>query len=65
MVFGDEEMIDIDKITGIGGYSEKEWKDGDETNRLYLADKNEKAFLVVRPKTIEVKKSESKIARRI
>ncbi len=55
MVFGDEEMIDIDKITGIGGYSEKEWKDGDETNRLYLADKNEKAFLVVRPKTIEVR----------
>ena len=48
-------MIDVRKITGIGGYEEKEWKDGDEVNRIYVTEENEKAFLVVRPKTIEVR----------
>ena len=48
-------MIDVKKITGIGGYEEKEWKDGDEVNRIYVTEENEKAFLVVRPKTIEVR----------
>lgn len=48
-------MIDVRKITGIGGYEEKEWKDGDEVNRIYVTEENEKAFLVVRPRTIEVR----------
>lgn len=48
-------MIDVKKITGIGGYEEKEWKDGDEVNRIYVTEENEKAFLVVRPRTIEVR----------
>lgn len=55
MVFGDGKMIDVKKITGIGGYAEKEWKNGDEVNRIYMTEENEKAFLVVRPKTIEVR----------
>lgn len=48
-------MIDVKKITGIGGYTEKEWKDGDEVNTVYVVEEGEKAFLVVRPKTIEVR----------
>lgn len=48
-------MIEVSKITGIGRYVEKEWKDGDETNKIYLVEGGEKAFLVVRPKTIEVR----------
>jgi len=48
-------MIKVEQVTGIGEYSEKEWKDGDETNRVYVTGENEKAFLVVRPKTIEMR----------
>lgn len=48
-------MIDVKKITGIGGYTEKEWKDGDEAAQVFVAEENGKAFLVVRPKTIEVR----------
>lgn len=47
--------IDIDKVAGIGEYSEREWKDGDDINRVYAVVEGGKAFLVVRPKTIEVR----------
>lgn len=55
MVSGRSEIMDVSKISGIGEYTEQEWKDGDEINRLYLVAGNEKVFLVVRPKTIEVR----------
>jgi len=48
-------MIKVERITGMGEYAEKEWRDGEEINRLYFVPENEKAFLVVRPKTIEVR----------
>lgn len=55
MVFGVYEMIDIAKISGIGEYTEQKRKTSDdEEDVLYLAP-NEKAFLVVRPKTVEVR----------
>ncbi len=41
-------------VSGIGEYAEKEWRDGEEVNKLFVAP-NEKVFLVVRPKTIEVR----------
>lgn len=55
MVFGDDKMIDVRKITGIGGYTEKVWKDGEEVVRVFVVEEGDKAFLVVRPKTIEVR----------
>lgn len=48
-------MINLAEISGIGEYSEQKRKVGEsEEDTLYLAP-NEKAFLVVRPKTIEVR----------
>lgn len=55
MVFGDDEMIEVEKITGIGGYGEEKWKDGEEDNWIYVTEENGKVFLVVRTKTIEVR----------
>ncbi len=52
---GDKPMIDLVKISGIGEYSEQNRVVNDnETDQLYLAP-NGKVFLVVRPKTIEVR----------
>lgn len=48
-------MIEVQKITGIGAYAEREWKDGDERGRIYTAGEGGKVFLVARPKTIEVR----------
>ena len=48
-------MIEVDQIRGIGEYTTEERKANDhEKDTLYLAP-NAKAFLVVRPKTIEVR----------
>lgn len=47
-------MIEVAKVSGIGEWTEKERKDERETDKLYLTP-NEKVFLVVRPKTIEVR----------
>lgn len=48
-------MIEVDKITGIGEFEEKEWRDGEEVDRLFIVKWGEKAFLVMRPKTLEVR----------
>lgn len=57
MVFGDDEMIDVEKITGIGAWTLTERKQENGTvERIYQTPKpHEKAFLVVRDKTIEVR----------
>ena len=47
-------MIEVAKISGIGEWVTKERKNEHETDVLYLAP-NEKVFLVIRPKTIEVR----------
>ena len=47
-------MIEVDKITGIGEYQEETRSDGDEKDLIYQVPGG-KAFLVVRPKTIEVR----------
>lgn len=48
-------MIDPLEVSGIGEFSEQRRQVGDyEEDVIYLAP-NEKAFLVVRPKTIEVR----------
>ncbi len=52
---GDGRMLDLTEVKGLGEYSEQQRKVSDtEVDTLYLAP-NEKAFLVVRPKTIEVR----------
>lgn len=57
------EMINVAKISGIGEWTTKERKDEYETDVLYLAP-NEKVFLVVRPKTIEVR-CDGKLGRKL
>lgn len=48
-------MMNLAEISGIGEYSEQKRQVSDtEEDMLYLAP-NDKAFLVVRPKTIEVR----------
>lgn len=47
-------MIDVATISGIGEYAEQQRISQDETDTLYLAP-NAKVFLVVRPKTVEVR----------
>lgn len=55
MVSADDEVIDVAAIHGIGEYTRQERTvDENETDVLYLAT-NEKVFLVLRPKTIEVR----------
>lgn len=56
-------MINVAKISGIGEWTTKERKDEYETDVLYLAP-NEKVFLVVRPKTIEVR-CDGKLGRKL
>ena len=46
--------MDVKKISGIGEWTTRERKSEHETDLLYLAP-NEKVFLVVRPKTLEVR----------
>lgn len=46
-------MLEIEKITGIGEYGKEVRKHGDEEDLIYQVPSG-KAFLVVRPKTIEV-----------
>lgn len=47
-------IFDAKRVGGIGEYTEKEWCDGEEVNTIFMAP-NERTFLVVRPKTIEVR----------
>lgn len=56
-------MIDVAKISGIGGWTQKERKNEHETDIMYVAP-NEKVFLVVRPKTIEVR-CDGKLAKKL
>lgn len=56
-------MIEVAKISGIGEWTKKERKDERETDELYLAP-NEKVFLVIRPKTIEVR-CDGKLGRKL
>ena len=57
MVFGDGEMIDVGKITGIGEWKLQERKQEDDAvEKIYrVAQSGDRAFLVVRDKTIEVR----------
>ncbi len=56
-------MIEVAKISGIGEWVTKERKSEHETDVLYLAP-NEKVFLVIRPKTIEVR-CDGKLGRKL
>lgn len=56
-------MIEVAKISGIGKWVTKERKNEHETDILYLAP-NEKVFLVIRPKTIEVR-CDGKLGRKL
>lgn len=47
-------MLEIEKITGIGEYGKEVRKHGDEEDLIYQVPSG-KAFLVARPKTIEVR----------
>lgn len=60
-------MIEVAKISGIGGYTEKRRKilETGEEDRIFLVDEGEeKAFLVIRPKTIEVR-SDRKLSEKL
>ena len=46
-------MFNFTEITGIGEYTSKKEKKDDHTHELFLKD--DKAFLVVNPKTIELR----------
>lgn len=46
-------MIEIAKISGIGEYTER--KHGEKNQDLVFEAPNEKAFAVIRPKTIELR----------
>lgn len=48
-------MIKLEEISGIEEWTETERKEGEETDLIYTVRGGEKAFLVVRPKTIEVR----------
>ena len=48
-------MIEIGKISGIGEFATKKRKTSDKLEDLLYLAPNEKAFLVVGPKTIEVR----------
>ena len=50
-------MIRSEEISGLGEFSVKERVEYEQTEYLYLAP-GEKAFLIVRPKTIEVRTDE-------
>lgn len=50
MVYGDDEMIDLASVSGLGEWAKEQ--EGDDV--MFLAP-NGKAFLVVRLKTIEVR----------
>lgn len=56
-------MIEVEKISGIGEWTTKERKGERETDLLYMAP-NEKVFLVVRPKTLEVR-CDGKLGRKL
>lgn len=57
------EMIEVEKISGIGEWTTEERKGEHETDILYIAP-NGKAFLVVRPKTLEVR-CDGKLGRKL
>jgi len=51
-------MLEVEKVTGIGGYRKEVRKQGDEEDIIYQvvsSGSDGKAFLVARPKTIEVR----------
>lgn len=59
---GSKLMFELEKVHGIGEYQEQTRRVSDtEEDKLYLAP-NEKVFLVVRPKTLEVR-SDAKLSK--
>lgn len=48
-------MRKIEEISGLGAFGVRERKQNGQTEQIYYTGANEKVFLVVRPKTLEVR----------